>query len=173
MIIQWIWFGDNVVTSLSSAFNSANPFMVNIKVCLYWPDSELVAVTLVIHLDDVPMKTERKSPRLPLLSTYCTLPGKDGLVSAGEPAFSLVPGHADPPWPPLSSQHGGWAVMSRGLGVLWGGCSCRAQAHSHSPICQGPACLGLLCCHPGHTLAISDLPWPEAVCSLSIPLSSP
>lgn len=63
--------------------------MVNTKVCLYWPDSELLAVTLVINLGDVLMKTERKSLRLPLLSAYCTLPGKMGLCQCGEPAFSL------------------------------------------------------------------------------------
>lgn len=63
--------------------------MVNIKVCLYWPDSEHLAVTLVVNLGDVPMKTERKSLRLPLLSAYCTLPGKMGWCQCGEPAFSL------------------------------------------------------------------------------------
>lgn len=119
MIIQWIRFGDNVTSLFFLHLNLANPSRLTLRFIYI---GQTTAVTLVKNLGDVPMKRERKSLRLPLLSTYCTLPGKMGWRQ-WEPAMSLAMqtllGHLSAQWLGCHEQRI-WCPLGRMLMVSTG-----------------------------------------------------
>lgn len=113
-----------------------NPLWLALMICLDWPDFELLAVTLVMNSDDIPMKkgeevTEAASSEHLLHTTR-----KSGLSGGAGILRPSVPCHADHIWLPLSSQNRG-----------------EHRGRATAPSVRRPACLDPLC-HAGLTLVI-------------------